>query len=94
MREPFDKLDKGKTYTTRAGCLRGQIKSTLYARVAKLVRPQTDNLEIRGSESHPLHHRAMRVLSSWLCQVVYLPTWRVMFMIELSKSKSEDTPAG
>ena len=29
MREPFDKLDKGKTYATRAGCLRGQIKSTI-----------------------------------------------------------------
>ena len=64
--------------------------------MAKLVRHQTDNLEIRGSESHPLHQRERkaRFLSSWLCQVVYLPTWRVMFMIELSKSKSEDKPAG
>ena len=37
---------------------RRYIMSLVYARVAKLVRPQTDNLEIRGSESHPLHHDA------------------------------------
>ena len=94
MREPFGRLDKGKTYIPAFGACVGRYKSTIYVRVAKLVRLQTDNLEIRGSESHPLHHRVRANLSSWLCQVVYLPTWRVMFMIELSKSKSEDKPAG
>ena len=48
MREPFGKLDKGKNLRTRAGCLRGQIKSTLYASVAQLVESTTDNRVVTG----------------------------------------------
>ena len=57
MREPFGKLDKGKTYIPALGACVGKSKAPPYVRVAKLVRLQTDNLEIRGSESHPLHQR-------------------------------------
>ena len=32
----------------RAGCLRGQIKSTSYASVAQLVEPTTDNRVVTG----------------------------------------------
>ena len=46
-----------------------------YTRVAKLVRHQTDNLEIRESESHPSYHRAMREPFFLVLPSRNLPTW-------------------
>ena len=77
-----------------------------YVRVAKLVRPQTDNLEIVGSSPTPctIVHRAPRDTPLRTAHRV-IPFFSVipsrisshlelMSMIVAPKSKSEDTPAG